>query len=221
MSLLHKFKKYDSSKKSELLDLVQGRLYHAELHQLNDPQEILRPKHDPKIRICSLSSGSNSNYMMWIHYAGAYSGVSVEFKESAIRRAISVTNLEKGIEFQLQKVKYVVELGTDPEQDAVTEKYFQWFYENEYRILLTKYEQTDCRYLEVKPEKVMLGDNLDEKMAEEIRLLCQSKGIPVGTAHPNMSVYNQEGELERYREDLEEVAKHFKSPKTLSLLESK
>jgi len=204
---LHKFKRFGRDKKTrkQLNDLINGKLYHATTKQLKDPHDYNCPQSAVDTRVCSLAGGSNSNYMLWAHYADHMNGFAFEYRYQDIVRAINESNRQ----FKIVKVKYMVELT--PDNRSLEEKYFQWFYEREYRILL----EEDCKdqkaYLHVKPNAVCIGKKVFEAKKKEIRKWGKSNGIKIRDFDPQILVCRQKAVFEGYKKRLGEVKKTKKA----------
>lgn len=191
--LLHKFKKFTPESKSHIFDLIEGRLYLPLLAALNDPHEDNGG--NSNIRVCSFASGSNSNYMMWVHYAGSFNGVAVEYDYGLVLRAC------RGIEnCEITRVRYVVSKPA-----PLKEKYFQWFYEQEYRVVSNDPMDDAQAYLNVKPLKVAIGEFVEADERKAIEYQCKRFGIHTSPFHRNIAIHQQPQVFDEYKEALHSI----------------
>lgn len=204
---LNKFKAYNKSNEDQLLELCQGNLYLATPQELNDPHEFIFDTNN-NCRICSFTNGSNSNLMLWAHYAGSFNGVAVEFSASDIKTAIKEQFTDKGIKCELLDVEYVLENKEITSEDHLKKKLFQWHYESESRIVSSDNPETP--FLKVKPIKVMRGYRfveLNPDFDKKLKETCLANKIEVGYANKNMAIYMQDKILDYYIATLQSLKK--------------
>lgn len=208
--MLHKFKAVNEKNLQHALDLIDGKIYLCDLNKLNDPHEInfsFPMEEFSKFKICSLVSGSNSNYMMWIHYANSFNGVAVEYKIKDIK--LEIDNLKKkNLDINLHEIQYIVNKPTENEGiiNCITKKYFQWHYENEFRIVM-KGENLP-NFINIRPNKIMIGTQLkinDKEIFDKLVFACNQNDIKYSTVHPNMCIYMQETVFSDYIEQFNKI----------------
>lgn len=195
---IHKFKGYNPNDEKSfdyIKDLIEGKLYLATESELNDPHEAnLNGK-----RICSFTFGSNSNLMLWVHYANSFNGVAVEFCDVKMDKIVK----ENPKYFSLERITYVLNKEKSEMDLGPNRKYFQWHYENEIR--LTCSENFNEKYFELKPKKVLFGYKFKEAHKDKFDVLveiCKKNKTVRGVANKNMAISQQEPLLKTYLETI-------------------
>lgn len=204
---LNKFRAYnpqDPQSFDRLTRLIRGELYFATPQELNDPHEIFDKSSG--VRICSFTKGSNSNLLLWIHYANSFNGIAVEFDRDKIQQKINEINTNLNPRIEIIDIKYVKKINLDDHASKYREKYFQWHYEDETRLMVS--DKNDAYTIEVTPKKVMIGFKFVTKHQDEydsIKKICVDNSIPFETANKQMAIYNQDVLFNKYKEQFNKI----------------
>lgn len=172
------------------LDIIfNQRLYCSDWSILNDPMEGLfgysnDEDIDPKeqvekiiaekqhIRICSLSRTIDS-HLLWAHYASGFSGLAIEVILP------DTDNRIKNINYSDSYSHISINGKFDPNEAASTvlsNKYKDWEYEQEVRVLNTNNEQ--FFRLNEPVSKVIVGHRMKPALFQALRIICKQKNIP-------------------------------------------
>lgn len=142
-------------------------------------------KYKSKCSIFSMCE-SNSNLLLWSHYANTHKGYCVEYDSIDILEqfqcfllpVIYQPNYLKVENFDLTDPTTPFELALK----SVVTKSIEWKYEQEWRIVCTCQSSTNKSEHTIKfpkPTAVYLGCNADYAVESEILKLCSQKQIPV------------------------------------------
>lgn len=146
--------------------------------------------------ICSFSSRKES-ILMWSHYSNCHTGFCVGYSTKILEKFFNNKNSQHDNKlFFLYKVNYPdqypiknyfeIEHPFDHHLHVVTNKYSDWKYEDEYRIILHESNdntlQKEDRILEVPDvsiKEIILGCQMSGKDKEEILNVLKSKGYKI------------------------------------------
>jgi len=186
--------KYRSSEQiDKVFDIIfNNRLYCSDWNNLNDPmegvfeytyngihkvdakkqiEEVITSKQ--RIKVCSLSKTYRS-HLLWSHYANGFDGVSVEVN-------IDITDSKiKNIKYWDLFTVVTVPFIENPEKIAnqiLTQKYKEWKYEKEIRIL----NQDEWYYLKQPVKHIITGHRIKPALYDALKIICQSKDIILST----------------------------------------
>nr|BFD33509.1 hypothetical protein GTC16762_31280 [Pigmentibacter ruber] len=155
---------------------------------------------------------------MWIHYTNSFNGVSAEYSIEDINSFINDNRLN-GYYVSFYPVEYIVRFPENLAEpmDYLTKKYFHWFYESEFRLILNCNDNhiNEHKTGEIlKPKKLMLGYKLleNKSICNQIESLCKINNVKIGTVHKNMAIYNNESNISDYLKILSKIENNFKNP---------
>ena len=189
-----------------VVDILDNhRLYLSDGKNFNDPFEITVTDESGNIRyidnlhILSLTN-SYQNNLIWSHYTDSHKGICLTVKVPADcvypicyvkERVKENTNLDeliaKNIKWRKKNLKKPFSLLSNDKKVAYI-KNRKWEYENEYRIIFNKYDESGLIYengkwyMSVKIKNVYLGVNFeknDQKTIDEILSACKRNNINV------------------------------------------
>jgi len=188
-----------------ILDIINHqRLYCSDLASLNDPSEgmiddvywgrysrVRRQTRDRMalMRICSFSLNIH-NLLLWAHYASGLRGVAIEvdlpepFTEPC--RSLSDAPVVIAMDYgQSITTRYEGQPIDSVVFNRLCRKLGSWAYENEVRLVATADQLEDGHFyrLSTPIQSVTVGLRMPDEFKTQLFDLCQSKSIPLFTAH--------------------------------------
>ncbi|ERJ17907.1 hypothetical protein SSPSH_003269 [Salinisphaera shabanensis E1L3A] len=152
-----------------------------------DQSDITRTAHDETIRtagICCLSTDAKS-ILLWSHYGESHRGVAFQFKVSAPTALFLLTNpvSYRGPQDDLPSIDASYDPHTDHGKHLIEvlflNKFKDWCYEQEYRLILTDRAKTAIRFHPDHLTGVILGCNASDDTRSYVRELIQeSRSTP-------------------------------------------
>lgn len=178
---------------SSLLDNMEDYV------QLKDKIKNLVEEYSEYRSKCSAFSmcESNSNLLLWSHYANAHKGYCVEYDSIDILQqfqcfllpVVYQHNYLKAENLDLTKPTAPFELALR----SVVTKSIEWRYEQEWRVVRTCQSNIDKSEHTIKfpkPTAVYLGCNADCNVENEILKICNQKQIPVYKMQKSITSYS-------------------------------
>jgi hypothetical protein len=123
-----------------------------------------------KKKVCSLSLTAESK-LLWAHYASGFTGLAIEVELPDVSPSICKVEYVGLREVDMHQYRGAsAEVGT-----ILSTKFEEWSYEEEIRIIQNEPWFT----LNSKIQRVICGQRMNNAMYEALRIVCNSKGIPI------------------------------------------
>ncbi|TMP23810.1 hypothetical protein CWB99_23020 [Pseudoalteromonas rubra] len=169
------------------------------VRQLSETKDLFLDNSGKTLASCFSKLGMSPT--MFGHYSGSGKGAVIAYNRKVIERGIADSDLF------LHDVNYTADvfklrlgeipdyiLGNKPktlEQELLCRKFIDWRYEQEVRLFCVSRDRVNriVTFPEDAISGICLGPSISQDFSQNVKELCQNKGIPLFKAVRNYGVY--------------------------------
>lgn len=124
-------------------------------------------------------STSDSELLMWGHYANCHRGICAEYDAAEIKKCNGIVRIVNYDTEILRVRDFSPDALMESAEKTLHTKSKEWSYENEVRIIISPIQSglSGTTWDAPIPKSIRLGVKADERLKAEIKDLCKEKGI--------------------------------------------